>query len=94
MGMTYNIRGRAGARPKITGRHLATAAAVGPPDDAAAVARGEDLPAIDAGLEGGSLGVAGQGESASGKKGQKRDGEELHFGRVSGSAMGGKCLMY
>lgn len=45
MGMTYNIRGRAGARPEITGRHLATAAAVGPPDDAAAVARGEDLPA-------------------------------------------------
>lgn len=78
--MTYNVRGRAGTRPEITGRHLATAAAVGPPDDAAAVARGEDLPAIDAGLEGGGLEVVGQGESAGGKKGQERDGEELHFG--------------
>lgn len=92
--MTYNIRSWAGARPEITGRHLATAAAVGPPDDAAAVARGEDLPAIDAGLEGGGLEIAGQGESASGKKGQERDGEELHFVRVFGSVIGTNDLIY
>lgn len=81
MVMTYNIRGRAGAGPEITSRHLAIAAAVGLPDDAAAVAGRENLVAIDTGLEGvDDLGIAGQGKSASGKKSQDGDSKELHLG--------------
>ena len=36
--MTYNIRGKAWARPTIVSRHLAVATVLGLPDDAAAVA--------------------------------------------------------
>ncbi|KZL65150.1 LPxTG-domain-containing protein [Colletotrichum tofieldiae] len=74
------VTGSDWARPEITSLYLATAAAVGLPDDSAAVASWQDLVAVNTGLDGTGIKVIGQRKSASGKKGENGDGKELHFG--------------
>lgn len=95
-GVTYDFI--SGAVPDIALGDLTRAAAVVLARDASAGAGRQNLSAIDTGLEGVGLRVAGvklvgHGERASGEDGEDGEGEELHFERVFGSLEWLKCLV-
>lgn len=83
--VTYNVI--AGARPNIARRDLTAATAVSLARNGSTVTGRQNLSAVDTGLEGvglrgTGLKPVGQSEGASGKEGDDRDSEELHFGRI------------